>query len=129
MKSTMRARWGLPAFGLLLGAAMLAASAVGGQAGLGLGMFAVMATYSGALVVFAGSSDTLGVLRGQPADERLASFDLAATAVAGVVAIVAAIAGFLWEIAHGRSGFEFALVAAAAGVGYLVALLWFRRRR
>ncbi|MEO7869606.1 MAG: hypothetical protein ABIS42_03250 [Candidatus Limnocylindria bacterium] len=34
----------------------------------------------------------------------------------------------LWEIAHGRSGFEFALVAAAAGVGYLVALLWFRRR-
>jgi len=67
------------------------------------------------------------VLRGQPADERLASFNLAATAVAGVVAIVAAIAGFLWEIAHGRSGFEFALVAAA-GVGYLVALLWFRRR-
>ena len=68
------------------------------------------------------------MLRGQPADERLASFNLAATTVAGLVAIVAAIAGFLWEIAHGRSGFEFALVAAAAGVGYLVALLWFRRR-
>ena len=30
MKSTMRARWGLPAFGLLLGAAMFAASAAGG---------------------------------------------------------------------------------------------------
>ncbi len=29
MKSTMRARWGLPAFGLLLGAAMFAASAAG----------------------------------------------------------------------------------------------------
>lgn len=128
MKSTMRARWGLPALGLLLGAAMFAASAAGGQAGLGIGMFAVMASYSGVLILFGGGSDTVGVLRGQSADERLASFDLAATAVAGVVATVAAIAGFLWEIAHGQSGFEFALVAAAAGVGYLVALLWFRRQ-
>jgi hypothetical protein len=128
METTMGARWGMPAFGLLMGAVMLAASAVGGQPGIGLGMFAVMAIYSAVLMIFGGRSETVGVLRGQPADERLASFDLAATAVAGTVAILVALGGFLWQIAHGQSGSDFALVAAAAGIGYLVALLWLRWR-
>jgi hypothetical protein len=118
----------MPAFGLFMGALLFGASAVGGQPGLGLGMFAVMVVYSAVLVVFGGRSETVGVLRGQPADERLAAFNLAATAVAGLAAILVALAGFLWQIAHGQSGSDFALVASAAGIGYLVALLWFRWR-
>lgn len=129
METTMSARWGMPAFGLLMGAAMFAASAMGGQPALGLGMFAVMALYSAVLVVVGGRSETVAVLRGQPADERLSQFGVLATAVAGFVAVVVAIGGFLWQIAHGQGGFDFALVAAAAGIAYLAALLWLRWRR
>ena len=128
METTMSARWGMPAFGVLMGVAMLAASAIGGQPALGLGMLAVMTLYSAFLVVVGDRSETAALLRGQPADERLSRFDVLATAVAGFVAIVVAIGGFLWEIAHGRSGSDFALVAAAAGIAYLAALLWFRWR-
>jgi hypothetical protein len=118
----------MPAFGLLMGVLLFAASAVGGQPIVGLGMFAIMALYSAVLLVFGGRSETIGVLGGRPADERLASFNILATAVAGTVAIIVAIVGFLWSIAHGQSGSDFALVAAAAGIGYLVAILWFRWR-
>jgi hypothetical protein len=128
METTMGARWGMPAFGLLIGVLLFAASAVGGQPGVGLGMFAIMAIYSLILVVFGDRSETVGVLRGQPADERLAGFNQAATAIAGLAAILVALAGFLWQIAHGQSGSDFALVAAAGGIGYLGALLWFRWR-
>ncbi len=128
METTMGARWGMPALGLLLGVLLFAASAIGGQPVLGLGMLAVMAVYSAILVVFGGRSETIAVLGGRPADERFASFDILATAVAGIVAIIVAIVGFLWAIAHGQSGTDFAVVAAAAGIGYLAAIMWLRRR-
>lgn len=128
MRTTMNTKWGMPAFGLFLGVLLFAASTIGGQPVLGLGMFAVMAIYSAILVVFGGRSETIAVLGGRPADERLASFNILATAVAGTVAIVVAIAGFLWSIAHGQSGNDFAVVAAASGIGYLGAILWFRWR-
>jgi hypothetical protein len=128
METTMGAKWGMPAFGLLVGVLSFAASAVGGQPIVGVGMFAAMAIYSLVLLAFGGRSETVGVLRGQPADERLAGFNLAATAVAGLAAILVALGGFLWQIVHGQSGSDFALVAAASGIGYLVALVWFRWR-
>jgi hypothetical protein len=128
MEMTMIRRWGTPAIGLVLGLLMFGASAVGGQPQLGLAMFAVMAVYTAVLLVFGDRSEMIGVLGGRPADERLASFDILATAVAGTVAILVAICGFLWSIAHGDSGSDFAVVAASAGIGYLGALAWFRFR-
>lgn len=128
METTMSAKWGVPAFALLLGALFFAASALGGQPLVGIAMFAVMAIYSLILVVFGGRSETVGVLRGQPVDERLAGFSLVATAAAGIAAILVALGGFLWQMAQGESGTEFALVVIAAGVGYLVALGWLRQR-
>jgi hypothetical protein len=118
----------MPAFGLLMGLLMFGAADFGGQPGMGLGMFAVMALYSALLVVFGGRSETVGVLGGRPTDERLAGFNLSATAVAGLAATLVALGGFLWQIAQGRSGSDFAIVAAAAGIGYLGALLWLRWR-
>lgn len=128
METTMSVRWGMPAFGLVMGALLFAASAAGGQPGVGLGMFAVMALYSAILVAFGGRSETIAVLGGRPVDERFASFNVLATAIAGTIAIIVAIGGFLWSIAHGQSGNDFAVVAAAAGIGYLGAILWFRWR-
>jgi hypothetical protein len=128
MEIRMNVRWGTPAFAILLGVLFFAASALGGQPAVGLAMFAVMALWSGFLVAFGGRSETVGALGGRPADERLASFNIIATAVAGTVALLVAIAGFLWETAHGQSGNEFAIVAAAGGIGYIGALLWLRWR-
>lgn len=128
METPMGTRWGMPALGFLLGVLLLAASAIGGQPVVGIGMFAVMAIYSLVLVAFGGRSDMVGVLRGQPVDERLAGFDVVATAVAGLAAILVALGGFVWQIAHGQSGTEFAVVGAVAGIGYLVALVWLRWR-
>ncbi len=128
METAMGGRWVTPVIGLLIGVLLLVAAAIGGQPVLGLAMLAVMAIYSAILLAFGGRSETIGVLGGRPHDERLASFNIHATAVAGTVAITVAIAGFLWSIARGESGDDFAVVAAAAGIGYVVALLWFRRR-
>ena len=128
METTMRGRWGMPAFGLLLGALFFAASAIGGEPGTGLAMFAVMAVYSAVIAVFGGRIETLGILGGRPVDERLATFSIHATAVAGTVALLVAVVGFIWSMAHGQSGNEFAVVIAAGGLGYIAALLWFRRR-
>ena len=128
METTMSGRWVAPAFGGFLGVLLFAASAIGGQPGLGVAMFAVMAVYSAILLAFGGRSETIGVLSGRPVDERLAPFGIHATAVAGIVALLVAIGGFLWSIAHGESGNDFALVAASGGLGYLAAILWFRLR-
>ena len=40
--------------------------------------------------------------------------------------ITVVIVGFLWEIAHGRSGQPYGLLGAIAGLAYLVALVWLR---
>lgn len=124
----MTGRWTTPAVSLVLGLLFLAASAIGGAPGDGLIMLAVMVVYSAVLVALGGRSETVGILSGRPADERLAAFSLHATAAAGVVAILVSLAGFLWSIAHGESGNDFAAVVASAGIGYLAALLWLRRR-
>jgi len=124
----MNARWTVPATGIALGGLFFAASAAGGQPALGFAMLAVMVVYSGLLVALGGRSELIGVLAGRPADERLASFNLVATAVAGVAAILVALAGFLWSIARGESGIDFAAVAAVAGIAYLAAVMWLRWR-
>jgi hypothetical protein len=128
METTMRARWTIPAVGVALGLLMLAAASIGGDPRAGAGMLVVMLVYSATLLVFGGRSDTIGVLAGRPADERYGMIGVHATAVAGVVGLIVALAGFLWATAHGQSGLDFALVAASAGIAYLGALIWFRWR-
>ena len=128
METTMNSRWATPAVAMVLAVLMFAAFAIGGQPLIGLGALAVMAVYGGVLFVLGSRSETIGVLAGRPADERLAGFNMLATAVAGTVAVVVAIAGFLWATARGESGYDFALVAAAGGIGYLAAIMWLRWR-
>jgi hypothetical protein len=128
METTMSDRWTTPAISLLLGLLLFGAAALGGDPATGVAMFAVMVVYSLLLVALGGRSETVGILTGRPADERLATFGIHATAVAGIAAILVAVGGFLWSIAHGQSGNDFAVVAATGAVAYLGALLWFRWR-
>jgi hypothetical protein len=124
----MGARWGLPVFGLVLGAAIWALAAIAGEAILGLALFAIMAIYAAVVLAFGERKETVGV-PDQPGQDRLPMFTLLATATAGFIAIVVTFLAFLWQYAQGQTGSQFALVALAAGIGYLIVILWFRLRR
>ncbi len=77
-----------PLFSLALGGVVFAASAPGGHPGTGAISLAVMAGF-GLFVLVAGRSETIRGLRGDGRDERFAQIDLRATAVAGLVLIIA----------------------------------------
>ena len=124
----MGARWRLPVFGLLLGVVICVLAVIAGQAVLGLGLFAIMATYTAIVLAFGERNATVAVPE-QVAEERLPLFTLLAIATAGFIAIVVAFFGFLWQTAQGQGGSQFAMLALAAGIGYLIVLLWFRWRR
>jgi uncharacterized membrane protein len=122
-----RSRWWMPAFSLALGAIVFIAFALGGNAGNGAiaaGVFVVVA----GVLRFATRSETLQGLGGPGRDERWAMIDQRATALAGLVTILAIIGAWLWEIAHGRDGSPYGQLAAVSGVAYLAAVALLRRR-
>jgi hypothetical protein len=117
----------VPALGLAGGVVALIASWLGGQPILGVVLFAIMAAYVAVLMV-GGRSELVRMLRGQHADERYESFDLRATAFAGVVMLVALFGCFLYELVRGEDGQPYSALAALGGFSYLTALLWLRVR-
>jgi len=122
-----RNRWWAPSFALGLGAVVFAAFALGGNARDGAivaGIFVVVA----AVFAFGTRSDTLQGLGGAGRDERWAMIDLRATALAGLVTVVAIIGAWLWEIAHGRDGSPYGQLAGIGGLAYVVAVALLRSR-
>ncbi len=122
-----RSKWFLPVFCLVLGAVMLAVWWLGGSPGEGVISLAVMAGF-GLLVLLGGRSETIRGLRGDGKDERFARIDVHATAVTGLVLLVALIVAWLVEIARGRSGSPYGWLLALGGLAYLLAVAFFRWR-
>ncbi len=122
-----RSRWSMPLFLLALGGLIFAAMAIGGNPDEGAMSFAVMAV-AAAVFWFGGRSETLRGLGGPGRDERWSMIDLRATSLGGSAALTFAVGAWLWEIAHGRDGSEFALVAAVGGVAYVAAIAFLRWR-
>jgi hypothetical protein len=122
-----RTKWFLPLFAVALGLIMLAAQWIGGHPGSGLGSLAIMTAF-GAAILLGGRSETIRGLRGDGRDERFAQIDLAATAIAGLVVIVAIIVAFVVEVARGHSGMPYAWLGAIAGLAYIIAVVVLRLR-
>lgn len=122
-----RFRWLVPGVALLVGVAYFVANWIAGNPSLGAAMLAIMVLYA-AVLLLGGRSEVVRVLRGQPSDERYSSFDLRATAFAGVVTIVVLIGGFLFELSQGSDGQPYFALLAVAGISYLAGLLWLRYR-
>jgi hypothetical protein len=122
-----RSRWAMPAFCLFLGTVMFGAFAIGDDVGQGVISFLIMAAL-GAAFLFGRRSETLQGLGGPGRDERWAMIDLRATAVAGSVTILFVIGAWLYQVARGEDGGEFALIAAVAGASYVVAVALLRWR-
>jgi hypothetical protein len=126
-RAMTRSKWFLPSFSLLLGLVMLAASWLGGHPGDGVISLAVLAAF-GLVVLVAGRSETIRGLRGDGRDERFAQIDLRATAVTGLVLLVALIVAWLVTTARGQSGSPYDWLLATGGLAYLLAVAWFRWR-
>ena len=117
----------VPGLALLGGGAYLIASWIGGNPGLGVGMFVIMVAYA-ALLLLGGRVEFLRALRGQFDDERYQTFDLRATAYAGGITILVLIGGFIHELAQGKDGQPYSLLCAIFGVSYIASLIWLRWR-
>jgi len=122
-----RSKWFLPLFSLFLGLVVFVASWIGGHLGAGAVSLALMAAF-GLLILVAGRSETIRGLRGDGRDERFAQIDLRATAVAGLVLMLALIAAWLTQIATGHTGRPYDWLLAVAGIAYIAAVAFFRWR-
>jgi hypothetical protein len=127
MPELMRSKWFLPGFCVLLGLILLGAAAIGGQVEVGAWMFGVMAV-AGLGILLGGRSETIRGLRGDGRDERFETLDLRATAYSGLALMLAVIVGFVFEIAHGRSGAPYTWLGAISGLAYLASVVYLRIR-
>ena len=73
-------------------------------------------------------SETLAGLGGPARDERWERIDVHATALAGIVLVLAIIGAWLVEIAQGRDGSPYAQLGAVGGVAYVLAIAFLRWR-
>jgi len=120
-------KWFLPLFSIGIGVVILLTSWLGGQLAVGLIALAVLTGF-GLFVLLAGRSETIRGLRGDGRDERFAQIDLTATAVTGLVLIVALVVAWLVQIAQGHSGSPYGWLMAVGGLAYLLAVAFLRWR-
>jgi hypothetical protein len=122
-------RWSIVLTGVVLGIVFAAVDLVQGVSPVRAAIaFAIVAGYALAISAFRSRSETASALAGHPVDERWQAINLRAVAVAGQTGAFAALAGFLIAEATGHDGSQFAVVGAAVGLSYILAVVWFRLR-
>ena len=122
-----RSRWWTPLLSLALGGVVFAAMAIGGDPAGGLKSFGVLAAVA-AVFWFGRRSDTLRGLGGPGRDERWSMIDLRATAMSGVIVLLALTGAWLWELAHGDDGAPYGRFLAVGGLSYIAAVAFLRGR-
>jgi len=122
-----RSKWFTPLICLGLGVLVFAVSALGGQLAAGLVSLAVIAGFGLIMLLLTSRSETIRGLT-VARDERFAQLDLRATALSGLVVLLAALVGWLVEVARGHNGHPYDWLLAAGGLGYLVSFVCFRWR-
>lgn len=119
--------WATVAVGPAIGIVYLIGFAAGGKPLLGVGALAIMAAFSGALVLVGRRSETVrGLLDHR--DERISAIDLRATAVTALAMIAVILVGFVVSIARGGSGWPYDMIGFVGGLAYVAAVVFFRAR-
>jgi hypothetical protein len=122
-----RSKWFTPLICLGLGVVVFAVSWLGGSLSGGLISFAVIAAFGLGLLLLTGRSETVrGLTTGR--DERFVQLDLRATALAGLVMLLAVVVGWLVAVARGQNGHPYDWLLVAFGLAYLIAFAFFRWR-
>ena len=126
-RAISRSKWFTPAIILGLGIVIFAVSWLGGQLRGGLISLAGTAAIALVLLLLTGRSETVrGLTVGR--DERFAQLDLRATALAGLVMVLAAFVAWLVAVSRGQNGHPYDWLVATFGLAYLLALMFFRWR-
>ena len=126
-RAICRSKWFTPLICLALGVVVFAVSWLGGQFGAGLISLAVLAAFGLVLLLLTGRSETVrGLTVGR--DERFAQLDLRATALAGLVVLLATVVAWLVAVAHRQNGHPYDWLVATFGLAYLLAFAFFRWR-
>ena len=128
MSRLYRTRGFMPAFSLFLGVLMFVAFWIGDNPGQGAAAAAVMAVVAAVFFFGARRSETLAGLGGPARDERWERIDVHATALAGIVLVLAIIGAWLVEIAQGKDGSPYAQLGAVGGLAYVLAVALLRWR-
>jgi hypothetical protein len=126
-RAICRSKWFTPLICLGLGIVVFAVSALGGQLGGGLISLAVLAGFGLIMLLLTSRSETIRGLT-VTRDERFAQLDLRATALSGLVMLLAALVGWLVEVARGHNGHPYDWLLATGGLAYLVSFVFFRWR-
>jgi len=122
-------RWMTAAVLAAAGAALTAATWSHGDHGLALAIgvfYAVVAVIS---FVWAGGSGDIAAILRAGGDERQRAIDVEATAIAGLVVIVAIVIGGIVELVRTGSLGQYGIMGAVAGTAYAVSLAVLRHRR
>ena len=127
MTTVLRTKWFLPAFSFAIGVLFLVVFWVGGDVESGVWSLAVMSVFAVAILAL-GRFDLVRGLRGDGRDEYWERLDIHATALAGLVVIIAIIAMCAWEWAHGRDGSPYVQLGAIGGLAYVLAVIGLRLR-
>ena len=126
-RAICRSKWFTPLICLGLGVVVFAVSWLGGSLSGGLISLAILAAFGLVLLLLTGRSETVrGLTVGR--DERFAQLDLRATALAGLVVVLAALVAWLVATARGQSGSPYGWFLAIWGLAYLIAFAFFRWR-
>ena len=111
------------------GFALTAATWSHGNHGLAVATAAFYAVAATASFVWAGGSGDVAAIMRAGGDERQRAIDVEATAVTGLVLIVAIVIGGIVELFRTGSLGQYGLMGALAGTTYAVSLTVLRRRR
>jgi hypothetical protein len=126
--SPSRWRWGTPLVAVAIGVTYLVAGWIGDDPEFGVFGLVLMSVLAVVMLVAGRFSETVAGLLNRR-DERINLIDNQATLFAGMVLIVAVIAGFIVEIATGQDGAPYYQLGAIGGVSYVAALVFLRFRR
>jgi hypothetical protein len=123
------AKWTVPATSAVLGVLIAAALAVQHQPlWLVLCSAAIMFGYGAAILVLQRRSDVAQVLAGRPVDERWASINGQALALAAEVVALVVVVAFIVTTLTGGDAMPYAFIGAVLGLVYLGGIAWYRAR-
>lgn len=119
----------VPLAGLVIGAVLIGIElSQGASLDRAAGGVAILFVYVAALWFLQSRSETVSTLAGRPVDELWQSMHERAISAAATIAAIVALVGFGAMALMGRDNWQFGLMAAVLGAGYIAGIVWYRWR-
>ncbi len=111
------------------GCGVAIATWVSGEHGLAIGLLAIYAVAAVIAYVWSGAKGDVAAIMRIGGDERQRGMDRDATAITGLVVVIAAIIGAIIQTARSADPGAYGVICAVGGISYAVSLFALRRRR